>query len=94
MSPDAICEKCGWKQRWHNYRGAKLSDIPCDSCGGRLRPIGYKEGIEFKKIKKTCPDVIRIENRWDTCKLRPLNDPTLFAYCQLRGCPKMEKGAR
>lgn len=47
--PIAKCEKCGEEVSWHNYRGARLEDIPCSNCGGRLRPWGY-----FKTNQEEC----------------------------------------
>jgi transcription elongation factor Elf1 len=33
----AICQNCGASRHWTASRGAKLSDLRCDSCGGELK---------------------------------------------------------
>lgn len=37
----AVCRQCGIEQQWGARRGARLADLQCGRCGGRLhaRPI-------------------------------------------------------
>lgn len=83
--PIAKCEKCGEEVRWHNYRGARLKDIPCSKCGGRLRPWGYG--------KTKTPRARLKDEEWDRAILKLLKTPlTVYELEeQLGKIPKFER---
>lgn len=91
--PNAKCVNCGAEVRWHNYRGAKLADQKCPSCGGSLKPKWWSpEKMQFKKIKQKCIDRIPDAKIWwaDKCRRLPYTSEYVgdtYSFCNASNCP-------